>query len=103
MEITIVTKQAGTYFTAAAFIGNALAGSATCQSKEEASRQARAFAQTLLDRGQPLQPLDVARLGAGAKLPTFGLVVNIGRHPRGVVQAAMLAAALLPEAEVLAA
>jgi hypothetical protein len=95
-EITVITKQHGAFFTAAAFIGGCYAGMATCTDKQLAERQARAYAAVLAAAG-PLQPLDNARLGARAAVPRFALVVRPGgRWPEAVRSAAQLAALDVP-------
>jgi hypothetical protein len=106
MEITVLYRQSGSFWTAAAFIGESCAGIACCSDKALAGQQARAYAETLAAAG-PLQPLDsaAARLGAPAKLsaptklagPGFGLYVSARTSWRAaVVQAAQLAALDVP-------
>jgi hypothetical protein len=97
MEITIIYKQSGTYWTAAAFVGGAFAGCAVSGNKQQAGNQARALAEHLVLDGQPtsLDP-EAARLGGRAKVGSFSVQLNVTRQPLGIMQAAQLAALAVP-------
>jgi hypothetical protein len=102
MEITLIYKQSGRYWTAAAFLGGAFAGCSTNLDRQQAGEKARALAEHLVQHGQlsPVVAPEAARLGGRAKVGRFSLAVHIGRQPFGVLQAAQ---PYMPQDEATAA
>jgi hypothetical protein len=98
MEITLIYKQSGRYWTAAAFLGKAFAGCSTHIDRQQAGENARALAEHLVQHGElsPIVAPEAARLGGRAKVRGFSLALHIGRQPLGVLQAAQLAALAAP-------